>query len=150
MDNTALNKLRRYCAYQERCHEEVRSKLLELKVYGDELEEIIATLVAEDFLNEERYAKAYAGGKFRMKQWGRVRIEKELRFRKVSAYCIRKAMEEIPEEVYLETLHKLFQKARKQYAGGTPAQRHYKVRQFLLRKGYEPDLVFSLLRSEGM
>lgn len=128
----------------------MRSKLLELKVYGDALEEIMATLVAEDFLNEERFARAYAGGKFRMKQWGRVRIGKELRYRKVSAYCISKAMEEIPEEAYMKTLQKLFQKARTQYAGGTPAQRHYKVRQFLLRKGYEPALVFSLLRSEGM
>nr|HPR30119.1 RecX family transcriptional regulator [Chitinophagales bacterium] len=98
MDATILNKLRHYCAYQERCHEEVRTKLLSLKVYGDRLEEVISQLVQEDFLNEERYAKAYAGGKFRMQKWGRERIRKELRFRKISEYCIRQAMEEIPEE----------------------------------------------------
>jgi len=146
LDEKALNKLRRYCAYQERCHEEVRSKLLELKVYGDDLEEIISHLVAENFLNEERFAKAFAGGKFRVKQWGRIKIKNELKYRKISAYCIQKGMEEISDEDYLDALNHLFLKAKSNYAKGTPAQRHYKIRQFLIRKGYEPDLVTEIMR----
>jgi regulatory protein len=141
MNTVAMEKLRRYCAYQERCHEEVRTKLLELKVYGEELEEIIAQLVAENFLNEERFACAYARGKFRMRQWGRVRIRKELQFRKISDYCIRKAMEEIEEEEYLQTIDTLIARQRKKQPQGTPAQRYYRTMQYMLRKGYEADLV---------
>lgn len=146
MDSTILNKLRHYCAYQERCHEEVRTKLLSLKVYGDRLEEVISQLVQEDFLNEERYAKAYAGGKFRMQKWGRERIRKELRFRKISEYCIRQAMEEIPEEDYVLTLDQLIRSAKKRYASGTPAQRHYKLMNYLLSKGYERSLITERLK----
>jgi regulatory protein len=73
INDVIYNKLRHYCAYQERCHEEVRTKLLSLKIYGSDLEEIINKLIEDDFLNEERFAKAYAGGKFRIKKWGRER-----------------------------------------------------------------------------
>ena len=104
MQDVILNKLRHYCAYQERCHEEVRTKLLSLKVYGDGLEEIINQLISEDFLNEERFAKAYAGGKFRMKKWGRGKIIQGLKARKISDYCIKQGMSEIPEEDYQKFL----------------------------------------------
>ena len=106
----ALSKLQKYCAYQERCHQEVRSKLIELKIYGDDLEEIIAELISDNFLNEERFAIAYAGGKFRMKKWGKVRIRIELKKRKISDYCIKKAMQEIDEEGYMEGLYKVIEK----------------------------------------
>jgi regulatory protein len=96
----ALLKLQAYCAYQDRCHSEVRSKLLDLGIYGDDLEDIIVALIEDNFLNEERYARSYARGKFRIKQWGRLRIRRELKFRKISDYCIRKAMEEIDENDY--------------------------------------------------
>lgn len=142
-----LEKLRTYCAYQERCHEEVRSKLLEYKVYGEDLEEIISQLVQDDFLNEERFAKAYAGGKFRIKHWGREKIKAELKFRKVSDYCIRKGLDEIPESDYLATLDQLYRKAKQQYKVGTPAQRHLKIRQFLLRKGYESSLIAQKMKA---
>ena len=102
----ALKKLQRYCAYQDRCHKEVRSKLLDLGVYGDELEAIIAELVTENFLNEERFARSYARGKFRMRQWGKKRIVRELKVRDISEYCIRKALLEIEEDVYYENLAK--------------------------------------------
>ena len=90
----ALAKMQRYCAYQERCHEEVRSKLLNMGVYSDWREEIIVQLIEENFLNEERFARSFARGKFRIKQWGRNRIRQELKKRKISDYCVRKAMEE--------------------------------------------------------
>ena len=146
MREDVLQRIRHYCAYQERCHEEVRSKLISLKVYADELEEVIGQMVQEDFLNEERYAKAFAGGKFRMQQWGREKIERALRQRKVSSYCIRKGIEEIDEDVYRETLQSLFEKARQKYGQGTPAQRHQRIWNALRRKGYEAELVGSLLR----
>ena len=94
----ALAKIQRYCAYQVRCHQEVRTRLLDMGVYADWLEEIIVQLIEENFLNEERFARSFARGKFRIKQWGRNRIRQELKKRNISAYCIRMAMEEIEEQ----------------------------------------------------
>ena len=100
----ALKRMQRYCAYQDRCHSEVRTKLIELGVYGDTLEEIMAELVIERFLDEERFARSYVRGKFRLKKWGRVRIKRELKLRKISAYCQRKGLEEIEEELFLDVV----------------------------------------------
>jgi regulatory protein len=86
----AIGRMQRYCAYQERCHSEVRSKLLEIGMRGTELEEVIAMLIQEGFLNEERFARLYARSKFRQVQWGRVKIELALKQKQVSDYCIRK------------------------------------------------------------
>ena len=109
----ALSKLQGYCAYQDRCHQEVRSKLLDLGIYGNDLEEIMADLIQENFLNEERYARSFARGKFRIKKWGRNRIRRELKMRDISDYCLRKAMAEIEEEEYLKTLRKVLEKKDK-------------------------------------
>ncbi|HMQ47374.1 MAG TPA: regulatory protein RecX [Saprospiraceae bacterium] len=108
----ALEKLQRYCAYQDRCHQEVRAKLLEMGVFGDDLEVIMVALIEEGFLNEERFARSFARGKFRIKEWGKQRIEAELRQRKISDYCIRKALEEIDETSYEETLKKILLKKK--------------------------------------
>ena len=86
----ALQKLRHYCGYQERCHSEVKEKLYSLGVFKNEHDAIIATLIEEDYLNEERFAIAFAGGKFRVKQWGRVKIKYELKQKQVSEYSIKK------------------------------------------------------------
>jgi regulatory protein len=91
MDASILEKLKHFCAYQERSHKDIRSKLLELKIYGNELENYIAILIEENFLNEERFAKLYAGGKFRMKHWGRVKIRYGLKQHLVSEYCLKQA-----------------------------------------------------------
>ncbi|MDA7625775.1 RecX family transcriptional regulator, partial [bacterium] len=109
----ALYKLQKYCAYQERCHQEVRTKLIDLGCYGDDLEEVITSLITENFLNEERFAQSYARGKFRFKKWGRVRIRQELKFRKISTYCLKKAMEEINDEEYFEVIKTLLLKKNK-------------------------------------
>jgi regulatory protein len=106
----ALQKLKRYCAYQERCHQEVRTKLLSLKIYGHLLEEIISDLINEDYLNEERFARSYARGKYKLKKWGRNRIEQELKMRRISPYCIKKSMEEIDEVVYIKNLKDIIDK----------------------------------------
>ena len=89
-----LDQMRRYCVTQDRCHSEVRTKLLKKHVYGDDLEEILSQLVSEDFLNEERFARSYARGKFRMNKWGKFKIRMMLKQKQVSDYCIRKGLED--------------------------------------------------------
>ncbi|MBP7554670.1 MAG: RecX family transcriptional regulator [Chitinophagaceae bacterium] len=137
----ALQKLKHYCAYQERSHSEVRDKLFNLGVWKKDHDAIIATLIEENYLNEERFAIAFAGGKFRMKQWGRVRIKYELKQRQVSDYSIRKALRQIEEPVYLQTLQQL---ATSKYAllkGDQYLVRKKKTIDYLIQKGYEPELV---------
>ena len=137
----ALQKLKHYCAYQERCHAEVKEKLYNLGVWKKEHDEIIATLIEENYLNEERFAIAYAGGRFRIKQWGRVKIKYELKQKQVSEYCIKKALKQIEEEDYLKTLQKL---ANQKYASLKSEQhliRKKKTMDYLLAKGFEMDLV---------
>ena len=94
----ALIKAESYCAYQERCQQEVRDKLYSWGLHEVQVENVIADLIASNFINEERFAKAYAGGKFRIKKWGRVKISIELKRRKISTYCIKKGLAEIEEE----------------------------------------------------
>lgn len=137
----ALQKLKHYCAYQERCHSEVKEKLYELGVRRAEHDEITATLIEENYLNEERFAIAFAGGKFRMKQWGRVKIKYELKQKKVSEYCIKKAMKEIPEEDYINTLQKLAEERYASLKGEQYLIRKKKTMDYLLHKGFEPELV---------
>lgn len=137
----ALQKLKHYCAYQERCHSEVKEKLYELGVRRAEHDEITATLIEENYLNEERFAIAYAGGKFRMKQWGRVKIKYELKQKKVSEYCIKKAMRQITEEDYTQTLQKLADDKYESLKGEQYLIRKKKTMDYLLHKGFEPDLV---------
>ncbi len=137
----ALKKLQHYCAYQDRCHYEVRSKLLDMGVYGDTLEEVIADLIKDDFLNEERFARSYARGKFRMKKWGRYKIKTNLKMKKISAYCIKKAMTEIDEFEYEEVLEALILKKM-----GPKEDWDYnlfqKTGKYALSRGYESELVW--------
>lgn len=140
----ALSKLQKYCAYQDRCHKEVRSKLLDLEIYGADLEDIIVDLIADNFLNEERFARSYARGKFRMKQWGRFKIKQELKFRNISAYCLKKAMEEIDEEDYIDTLVHLIEKKKKQYEQKEKDlfKLKGKIAKYIIGKGFESPLVW--------
>lgn len=139
----ALQKLKHYCAYQERCHSEVKEKLYSLGVWKKDHDEIIAALIEENYLNEERFAIAFAGGKWRVKQWGRVKIKYELKQKQVSEYCIKKAMKQIDEDEYVETLNKL---AAEKYAALKQEQylvRKKKTIDFLALKGFELPLINS-------
>jgi regulatory protein len=143
-----LQKLKHYCAYQERCHRDVRDKLYELGVWKKDHDEIIATLIEENYLNEERFAIAYAGGKFRVKQWGRVKIKYELKQKQVSEYCIKKALKQIEEEEYLKRLTNL---SKAKYASLKAEQllvRKKKTMDYLLGKGYEPELIRAILSKD--
>ncbi|MEY3052548.1 MAG: hypothetical protein RLY31_2333 [Bacteroidota bacterium] len=145
--DAALAKIQRFCAYQERCHQEVRSKLLNIGVYGDTLESIMATLVEEDFLNEERFARSFARGKFRLKGWGRKRIVQELSQRHVSDYCIRKALSEIDEESYRRSLRLLLEKRTALLNIADPFVRRSRLAGYAIRLGYETELVRETLDS---
>ena len=141
----ALQKLKHYCAYQERCHSEVKEKLYSLGVWKKDRDEIIATLIEENYLDEERFAIAFAGGKFRVKQWGRVKIKYELKQKQVSEYSIKKALKQIDEDEYLKTLKKL---ADKKYAALKSEQylvRKKKTMDYLIQKGFEPEMIIRVI-----
>ncbi len=146
-NDIALAKLQRYCAYQDRCHQEVRTKLLSIKVYGEDLEEIISALIQDNFLNEERFAKSYARGKFRIKKWGRNKITQNLKLKGVSAYCIKKGMEEIEEDEYIKTIKEILKKKLEQYNNLHEVQAKDKSIKYAISRGYEPALVFSLIHT---
>lgn len=144
----ALQKLRHYCAWQDRCHDEVKTKAYSLGLKKPEVEEALAVLIGEDFLNEERFAKKFAGGKFRMKQWGRVKIKQALKQKRISAYCISAAMQEIDEAEYEKIIRLL---ARKKWdsvkgAGANHFVKMSKTRDFLLQRGFEAALVISVIK----
>ena len=103
----AIQKLEHYCAYQDRCHEEVIQKLRSMKMDQDEIDQIIVQLIADNFLNEERFACSYARGKHRIKHWGKIRIVNELKFKNISQTLINIALKEITPEEYQETFHAL-------------------------------------------
>ncbi len=133
----AVEKMKKYCAYRERSHTEVRTKLIKDKIYGDELEEILSILIQEDFLNEERFAKAYVNGKFNQNKWGKIRILQGLKNQNISDYCIRKAIEEIDDNKYFETLLQLKRKKEREIKSDDFIEKKQKVMRFLLSKGYD-------------
>jgi len=137
----ALQKLKHYCAYQERSHNEVKEKLYSLGVWKKEHDEIIATLIEENYLNEERFAMAYAGGKFRIKQWGRVKIKYELKQKQVSEYCIKKALKQIDEDEYWSVLIKLVKEIYVSLKNEQYLIRKKKAMDYLIRRGFEVELV---------
>ena len=137
----ALQKLRHYCAYQERSHTEVKEKLYSFKLRKDEVEELISRLIEDDYLNEERFAKLFAGGRFRIKKWGRIKISNELKLKKVSAYNIKTGLKEIEEAEYIKALQQLAEKKWKDLKGEQYIVRQVKTRNYLLQKGYEPNLI---------
>jgi len=139
----AFQKAKQYCAYQERCHREVKEKLYTYGLYKQQVEELLSQLIEEDYLNEERFAIQFAGGRFRMKQWGRVKIKYELKQKQVSEYCIKKALKQIEETDYLKTLHQLAAKKWKTIKGEELNKfiKMSKAIDYLLQKGFESELV---------
>lgn len=138
----ALPKAKQYCAYQERCHSEVKDKLYGFGLNKNEAEQIISTLIEENYLNEERFAIMYAGGHFRTKKWGRVKIKYELKKKMVSDYCIKKALASINDTDYIKTLNQLTeQKLKTLKSEKNMFIRKKKLQTHLLLKGYESNLV---------
>ncbi|NUM32376.1 MAG: RecX family transcriptional regulator [Bacteroidetes bacterium] len=131
-------KIKKYCDYQERCHKEVRNKLYEMGCKTETIGQIIVHLIDAGYLNEERFAKAFAGGKFRTKKWGRLKIRQELKFREITEYCIKKAMNEIDENEYLSVLKELVLKKKIRKNDFYQKQKTIK---WLMSKGYEIELI---------
>ena len=141
----ALSKAEKYCAYQERSHKEVRDKLYSYGLWKKDVEEILTQLITSGFLNEERFAKAFAGGKFRMKKWGKHKIENELKHRGISSRCIQTGLKEIDTADYRKTLQQLIKKKAQTVTESNPFKKRNKVANFVIGKGYEPELVWSMI-----
>ena len=144
----AKEKIAKFCSYQERCHQEVRDKLYSFGLISDDVEAIIVELIQHDFLNEERFAIAYVRGKFNYKKWGRLRIVQELKKRKISPYCIKKGLAEISEDQYLETLEKLLTNKIQQISGLKSYQKNHKAVQYVIGKGYESEMAWSIIKAK--
>jgi regulatory protein len=144
---TAKAKIAKYCAYQERAHSEVTQKLYSYGLYSGQVEEILAWLISENYLNEERFAIAFAGGKFRIKKWGKIKIRQHLKLKKVSEYSINKAVALIDEEDYLRILEQLIRRKWDSVVDGNDFETRHKVAQFVISKGYEPEIVWQLIKN---
>lgn len=141
----ALQKAKQYCAYQERCHSEVKEKLYSFGLYKKEVDELLSELISDNYLNEERFAIQFAGGKFRIKQWGRVKIKYALKQKQVSEYCIKKALKVIDEAEYNRTAQKLAdQKLKLLKAEKNIFIKKKKLQDHLMQKGFETDIVRKL------
>jgi len=141
----ALIKISSFCAYQERTQQEARDKLYGFGLHKDMVETLISKLITENFINEERFARTYAGGKFRIKKWGRVKIKDGLKAKGVSDYCIKKGMLEIDPKDYMFTLLSLIEKRSEKEKEKNEYKRKHKIAQYLHGKGYESDLVWDIL-----
>lgn len=142
----ALQKIEHYCAYQERCHDEVISKLKSLKLNSNEIDEIIVHLIEHNFLNETRFACSFARGKHRIKFWGRIRIINELKFRNISQYNINLGLAEITTEEYATTFDTLAQRNWDSIRESNIQKKRKKCSDFLLRKGFESNLVYEKIK----
>jgi regulatory protein len=137
----AQQKIMSWCAYQERSQHETRQKLYQYGLFSEEVEAIIANLIGENFLSEERFALAFAGGKFRIKHWGRNKIKAELKKHHVSEYCIRKAINAINEKDYELVMDKIIQKKIKSIKHSDTKKITYTLANYLISRGFESDLV---------
>ncbi len=141
----ATLKLMQYCAYRERSQKEVEEKLREMRMIPAACEQIIIKLMQEDFLNEERFARSFVRGKFRIKKWGRVKIKQELKLRNISSPVIKLAMTEIEEKEYLQNLYNLAEKKLPLINETNPFKKKKKLYDFLSSKGYESHLILEVL-----
>jgi regulatory protein len=145
---TALQKAANWCAYQERSQQEVRDKLYGWQMKSAEVEEIISSLIAENFLNEERFAFAYVSGKFKIKKWGKIKIKQGLKLKHVPDPIIRKALNSIADDDYMATLEHLLEKKQRTEKERNPMKRQFKLLTYLYSKGFEKDMVMSVLKKQ--
>jgi regulatory protein len=146
----ALAKAESFCVYQERSQKEVRYKLVEWGMRGDELEEIISELILNNFLNEERFAKTYASGKFNIKHWGRVKIKQGLKLKGVPDKILQKAIYSLNDDDYLQTIEKLAVKKADSLNENDPFKRKNKLMSYLQAKGFETDLILLVLKASNL
>ena len=143
-------KAESYCAYQERSQQEVRDKLYSWGLHEAEVENSIANLIAENFLNEERFAIAYCNGRLRMKGWGKIKIKQALKGKRVSVQLIKIAFKQIDLDEYENILENIIDKKIREIKGKDSYIVKNKVYQFALSRGFESDLIFSILNSKEL
>ena len=141
----ATKLMENFCAYQERCHKEVAQKLYDLHMIPEAREKITLHLLQHNFLNEERFSKAFARGKFSIKNWGRIKIVNELKFRNISSYNIKTALKEIDEDAYLKTLQKIAEKKAAVIKEPNAFKKRSKLLTYLSSKGYESELIYEVI-----
>lgn len=140
------SKIRNYCLYQERAHSDVRNYLLQLEIYGDTLETIMAQLIQDNLLNEERFAIQYARGKFRIKHWGKIKIQVALKQKNISDYIIKKALQHIDSDEYIACLLNLYRKHFELYQKANNKKiATQKTIQYLMQKGYEYSMIKEIM-----
>jgi len=142
----AIAKAEHFCAYQERCHNEVEQKLRSMKMDSEEISHIINHLITENFLNESRFACSFARGKHRIKHWGKIRIVNELKFRNITTYNINLALKEISPEEYETTFHTVAKRQWESIREGDKLKKRKKFCDFLLRKGFESSLIYEKVK----
>ena len=142
----AIKRIENYCAYQERCHKEVVEKLISFGMIPQARDHILAHLIQENYLNEERFAKSFARGKFRSKKWRKKRIVYELKFRNISKFNIQSALKEISENDYLATLDALAKKRLGEIKETHPQKKKKKLADYLLYRGWESNLVYEKIK----
>ncbi|WP_271406288.1 regulatory protein RecX [Tenacibaculum soleae] len=140
-------KLEQYCVYQDRCHKEIEQKIKDYNLIPEARELILLSLLQDNFLNEERFSKSFARGKFRIKKWGKERIVRELKFRNISKYNITIGLKEIDEEEYISTLYSLLEKKNKLTIETNQFKRKKKIADYLLYKGFESSLVYQAINT---
>lgn len=148
MNKAFLQKAAGFCAYQERTQAEVRERLAEWRIFGEEAEQMISWLIENNYVNEERFAKAFAGGKFRIKGWGRTRIEHDLKMRGLSKYCIAQGLAEIPDDDYEIALNNLIAKKTEEFDFENVLIKKQKIARYLIGKGYESVMVWDRLNQK--
>lgn len=146
----ALEKAAKYCAYQERCHWELERKFKEWNIDEEIQDEVLAELIQQNFLNEERYARAFVQGKVNIKRWGRYKIKMELQSRQISTYSVNKALQEIDEEKYILNLQELLQKKAQTVTGQNDFEKKMKLLKFLSSKGYETEIINEQIENHGI
>ncbi len=138
----ATRKLENYCAYQERCHKEVQDKLKGMDMIPEAIDVIVVHLLNHNFLNEERFAKAFARGKFNTKKWGRRRLIMELKKKNISKVNLETALKEIDPEDYIETFNDLAEKRANAILESNKQKKKKKLADYLLYRGWESHLVY--------
>ncbi len=144
----AAEKIKHFCAYQERCHQETSAKLYNFGLSTHEVNALLAMLIEENYLNEERFAIAYAGGKFRVNKWGKIKIKMALRQKQVSDYCINKGLAAIKDVEYLSQLDKLAkEKITVLKKEKNILAKKNKLLQYLIQKGYEQPFIYAWINN---
>ena len=148
-ENEARYKAEAYCVTAERCVSEVRNKLIQWGVPQEVMNNIIKRLLEERFIDEGRYAKAYAREKHRFQHWGRMKIMQALKIKQISSDLVDEALADLDREDYMESLSFLLQKKAKEVKARTEYERRGKLIRFAIGRGYEMDVIIHCLKNVG-